>query len=121
MKVDGATSCVAGIVTSTGIGSIALLGSVSFLTLHKMNNDTPKTNAIIHKAGDLAFARQAWSMMCEHARELERENARLREALTDLHAIADAAYGGADHEAQAEFDSWMQRNRFLLPNKANNP
>jgi hypothetical protein len=33
MEVDGATSCEAGIVTSIGIGSIALLGSVSILIL----------------------------------------------------------------------------------------
>jgi hypothetical protein len=50
------------------------------------------------------------------ALDLERENARLREALTDLHAIADCAYGSTDHETQAAFDSWMRGNRSLLPN-----
>ena len=42
-----------------------------------MPTDTPKTDAIIQKADDLAFAREAWDVLCKHARELERENARL--------------------------------------------
>ena len=47
---------------------------------------------------------------------LERENARLREAIADLHAIADSSYGAADHETQAAFESWMKGNRSFLPN-----
>lgn len=46
-----------------------------------------------------------------HADDLIKENARLREAIADLHAIADSSYGAADHETQAAFDSWMRGNR----------
>lgn len=83
-----------------------------------MNTDTPRTDELYKKIW-LFTNDQPRRPLCEmrdFARELERENARLREAIADLHAIADSSYGAADHETQAAFESWMKGNRSLLPN-----
>jgi hypothetical protein len=84
-----------------------------------MKTDTPKTEELFNKIWLFTNEHEADEALCDMrdlARELERENARLREAIADLHAIADSSYGAADHETQAAFESWMKGNRSLLPN-----
>jgi len=67
---------------------MGLLGSVSFsITLQKMNNDTPRTNAnAVWPASNDDSDRESPDgshVPVDFARELERENTRLREALTN--------------------------------------
>jgi hypothetical protein len=89
-----------------------------------MNTDTPRTDSNagyycgygIQRNPDIYIDPKGPFVSANFARELERENAQLREAIADLHAIADSSYGAADHETQAAFDSWMRGNRSFLPN-----
>ena len=51
-----------------------------------MKTDTPKTDKAIEEAAGLSLSGYC-TAMCMHARELERENARLRDGLIRLDAL----------------------------------
>jgi hypothetical protein len=71
-----------------------------------MPTDTPKTDAIVERADNLAFAREAWAVMCDHARQLERECASLRGrlSLAKIAAMADAQPWATDEPARVQLD-----------------
>jgi sulfur transfer protein SufE len=63
--------------------------------------DTPKTDALNERLADYEWD-EGYGVLLGHARELERENAKLREALAPLASCASEYYAEAPQGRQLE-------------------